>query len=180
MSADLTTREWIVQAMYLAASVLFILALRGLSSPGAARRGNMLGIAGMAIAVGTTVLDPSIVSYGGILAAIVVGGGIGTIIARRIQMTAMPELVAGFHSLVGMAAVLVAAAAFLSPESFGILDETSAIRLASRIEMSLGIVIGAITFSGSIIAFAKLSGTMSGDPVMFPAQHWLNLAIGQI
>ena len=151
-------------------------------SPGqldnAARRGNMLGIAGMAIAVGTTVLDPSIVSYGGILAAIVVGGGIGTIIARRIQMTAMPELVAGFHSLVGMAAVLVAAAAFLSPESFGILDETGAIRLASRIEMSLGIVIGAITFSGSIIAFAKLSGTMPGDPVMFPAQHWLNLAIG--
>ncbi len=174
MSANLTALA------YLVASVLFILALRGLSSPGAARRGNMMGIAGMAIAIGTTVLDPSIVSYGGILAAIAVGGVIGTIIARRIQMTAMPELIAGFHSLVGMAAVLVASAAFLSPESFGILDASGTIFVASRIEMALGVVIGAITFSGSIVAFAKLAGLMSGDPVMFPAQHWLNLAIGVV
>ena len=172
MSANLTALA------YLVASVLFVLALRGLSSPGAARRGNMLGIAGMAIAVGTTIVNPEIVSYAWILGAIVVGGIIGTVIARRIQMTAMPQLIAGFHSLVGMAAVLVAAAAFLNPESFGILDESGAIRLASRIEMSLGIVIGAITFSGSIVAFAKLQGLVSGDPVMFPAQHWINLAIG--
>jgi NAD(P) transhydrogenase subunit beta len=165
---------------YLVASVLFVLALRGLSSPTAARRGNLLGIAGMAIAVGTTLFNPEIVSYGWILAAIVVGGAIGTIIARQIQMTAMPQLVAGFHSLVGMAAVLVAAAAFLAPASFGILDASGAIRVASRIEMALGVVIGAITFSGSIVAFAKLQGLVSGDPVMFPAQHWLNLAIGVV
>jgi len=165
---------------YLVASALFILALRGLSSPAAARRGNIMGIAGMAIAIGTTLVDPNIVSYGWIVAAIAVGGIVGTVIAYQIQMTAMPQLVAGFHSLVGMAAVLVAAAAFLSPESFGILNDSGAIKVASRIEMALGVVIGAITFTGSIVAFSKLQGLVSGDPVLFPGQHWLNLAIGVV
>ena len=134
----------LVALLYLVAGVLFILALRGLSSPTAARRGNMMGIAGMAIAVVTTVVNPEIVSYEWILAALVVGGGIGTFIARKIEMAAMPQLVAGFHSLVGLAAVFVAAAAFNSPESFGILDAAGDIRMASRIEMALGAVIGAI------------------------------------
>jgi NAD(P) transhydrogenase subunit beta len=165
---------------YLVASVLFVLALRGLSSPVAARRGNMMGIAGMAIAVVTTVVNPQIVSYEWILAAIVVGGAIGTFIARKIEMAAMPQLVAGFHSLVGLAAVFVAAAAFNAPESFGILDETGAIRMSSRIEMALGAVIGAITFSGSVVAFAKLQELVSGNPVQFKGQHLLNLAIGLV
>ena len=172
MSANLTALA------YLAASVLFILALRGLSSPAAARRGNMMGIAGMAIAVLTTVVNPEIVSYGWIAAAILTGGAIGVGIARRIEMTAMPQLVAGFHSLVGLAAVLVAAAAFDSPESYGIVDAAGQIFVASRIEMSLGAVIGAITFSGSIVAFTKLQGLVSGDPVVFPGQQVLNLALG--
>ena len=172
MSANLTALA------YLAASVLFILALRGLSSPAAARRGNMMGITGMAIAVLTTVVNPEIVSYGWIAAAILTGGAIGVGIARRIEMTAMPQLVAGFHSLVGLAAVLVAAAAFDSPESYGIVDAAGQIFVASRIEMSLGAVIGAITFSGSIVAFTKLQGLVSGDPVVFPGQQVLNLALG--
>ena len=163
---------------YLAASVLFILALRGLSSPTTARRGNLLGIAGMVVAVGTTVVSPEIVSYGWILAALVIGGTIGTGIALRIQMTAMPQLVAGFHSLVGLAAVLVAAAALADPGAYGILAPGGGIKLASAIEMSLGSVIGAITFSGSVVAFAKLQGLVSGNPVVFPGQHLLNLAIG--
>ncbi len=174
MSANLTALA------YLVASVLFVLALRGLSSPTAARRGNMMGIAGMAIAVIATVVNPQIVSYEWIVAAIVVGGAIGTFIARKIEMSAMPQLVAGFHSLVGLAAVFVAAAAFNAPESFGILDEAGAIRLASRIEMALGAVIGAITFSGSIVAFAKLQELVSGNPVQFKGQHLLNLAIGVV
>ncbi|MDA0653848.1 MAG: NAD(P)(+) transhydrogenase (Re/Si-specific) subunit beta [Proteobacteria bacterium] len=163
---------------YLAASVCFVLALRGLASPNSARRGNQFGIAGMAIAIGTTVVNPEIVSYGWILAALVLGGGIGTVIALRIHMTAMPQLVAAFHSLVGMAAVLVAAAAMTNPAAFGITGADGAIRMASAIEMALGVAIGAITFSGSVVAFAKLQGLVSGNPVVFPGQHLLNLVIG--
>ena len=171
MSANLTALA------YLIASALFVLALRGLSSPDQARRGNMLGITGMAIAVGATVVDPEIVSYGWILAALVLGGGIGTAIAARIHMTAMPQLVAGFHSLVGLSAVLVAASALLNPGAYGIAGEDGAIFLASRIEMALGAVIGAITFSGSVVAFTKLQGLVSGNPVIFPGQHWINLLV---
>jgi len=163
---------------YLAASVCFILALRGLASPVSARRGNLFGMAGMAIAVGTTVVHPAIVSYAWILAALVLGGGIGTIIALRIHMTAMPQLVAGFHSLVGLAAVLVAAAVLTNPSDFGIADAGADIKLASAIEMALGSVIGAITFAGSVVAFIKLQGLVSGNPVVFPGQHWINLLIG--
>ena len=172
MSANLTALA------YLVASALFVLALRGLSSPAQARRGNALGMTGMAIAVGATVVNPEIVSYGWILAAFVLGGGIGTFIAVRIHMTAMPQLVAGFHSLVGLAAVLVAASALLNPAAYGIAGEDGAIFLSSRIEMALGAVIGAITFSGSVVAFTKLQGLVSGNPVIFPGQHWLNLLAG--
>ena len=172
MSANLTALA------YLAASVLFVLALRGLSSPTLARRGNMLGVAGMAIAVGTTVVNPEIVSYSWILAALVLGGGAGTIIALRIHMTEMPQLVAGFHSLVGLAAVLVATAALTNPGAYSIVDGNGTIRLASAVEMSLASVIGAITFSGSVVAFTKLQGLVSGNPVVFPGQHLLNLVIG--
>lgn len=163
---------------YLAASVCFILALRGLASPVSARRGNLFGIAGMAIAVGTTVVKPEIVSYAWILAALVLGGSIGTIIALRIHMTAMPQLVAGFHSLVGLAAVLVAAAVLTNPRDFGVADASADIKLATAIEMALGSVIGAITFAGSTVAFIKLQGLVSGNPVVFPGQHWINLLIG--
>ena len=163
---------------YLAASVLFILALRGLSSPETARAGNLYGIAGMAIAILTTMISPEVVSYGWILAAFVVGGLIGTAVALRIRMAAMPQLVAAFHSLVGMAAVLVAGAALDNPGAYGIADATGAILLPSRIEMGLGAVIGAITFSGSVVAFTKLQGLVSGNPVVFPGQHWLNLSLG--
>ena len=162
---------------YLAAAVLFILALRGLSSPDSARRGNLFGILGMTIAVGTTVVSPEITSYGWILAALVIGGAIGTGIALRIQMTAMPQLVAAFHSLVGLAAVLVAAAAMNSPGAYGITGADGAIHFASRIEMSLGAIIGAITFAGSVVAFTKLQGLVSGNPITFPAQHLLNLVL---
>ncbi|MEM8799336.1 MAG: NAD(P)(+) transhydrogenase (Re/Si-specific) subunit beta, partial [Pseudomonadota bacterium] len=166
-------------AAYLVASILFILALRGLSSPETSRQGNTFGIIGMAIAIVTTLLSPGIFSYVEILAAIAVGGAIGYIIAQRIAMTAMPELVAAFHSLVGLAAVFVAAAAFLNPGEFGITNPiTGAILVSSRIEMSLGAAIGAITFSGSVIAFLKLSGRMSGSPIILPARHAINLVIG--
>ena len=161
---------------YLIASICFILALKGLSSPTSARSGNVIGVIGMVIAVVTTLADPGVISYGEILAAMVVGGAIGSVIARRIQMAAMPQLVAAFHSLVGMAAVLVAVAALYAPEAYGI-GSAGAIKLASRIEMSLGLVIGAITFSGSIVAFTKLQGLVSGNPVTFPGQHLLNLAL---
>jgi len=173
MSANLSA------LLYLAASVCFILALKGLSSPASARRGNLIGIAGMAIAVVTTLLSPEVLSYEWILAGLVLGGGIGVTIALRIQMTAMPQLVAAFHSLVGMAAVLVAAAALYNPEAYGI-GVAGAIKVQSRIEMSLGVVIGAITFSGSVIAFSKLQGLVSGAPVVFRGQHLLNLAIGLV
>ena len=166
---------------YLIAAVCFILGLRGLSSPESARRGNFFAIIGMIIAIATTIaqLDlatndiaaPNLMMIGG---GIIIGGTIGTIIARRIAMTAMPQLVAAFHSLVGLAAVLVAWAAFLAPASFAI-GTIGNITQASLIEMSLGVVIGAITFSGSLIAFAKLQGTMSGAPILLPARHVINI-----
>ena len=162
---------------YLIAAVCFIMALRGLSSPTSARQGNVLGILGMLIAVVTTLLDPEVVSYETILAGIVVGGAIGTLVAYRINMTALPQLVAAFHSLVGVAAVLVAVAAFYNPAAYG-LGEVGRIGAASLIEMSLGAAIGAITFSGSVVAFAKLQGLVSGNPVVFPGQHPLNALIG--
>ncbi|MFQ3622522.1 MAG: NAD(P)(+) transhydrogenase (Re/Si-specific) subunit beta, partial [Acetobacteraceae bacterium] len=161
---------------YLVASVCFILALRGLSHPETSRAGVTFGMAGMAIAVLATLARPGMGGYAWILVAVAIGGTIGTIIARRIQMTALPQLVAGFHSLVGMAAVFVAAAALYSPQSFGI-GSVGSIHTASLIEMSLGLVIGAITFSGSVIAFAKLQGIMSGAPITFPQQHLLNLVL---
>ena len=166
-----------VALAYLVSGVLFILALRGLSSPSTSRRGNRMGMVGMAIAVVTTLYTHDVLSLPEILGAIAIGGGIGFIIARRIEMTAMPQLVAAFHSLVGLAAVLVGAAAYLNPGAFGILDPlTNEIHNASRIEMGLGVAIGAITFSGSVIAFLKLNGNMSGKPIMLPGRHVINLA----
>ena len=162
---------------YLVASICFILALRGLSHPTTSRTGNIYGMVGMAIAIFTTVALPGVVNYGLILAGIVLGGGIGTVIALRINMTALPQLVAAFHSLVGLAAVLVALAAFYKPEAYGI-GMAGDIKVASLIEMSIGIAIGAITFTGSIVAFAKLQGLVSGKPLVFPMQHPLNAAQG--
>ena len=162
---------------YLVAGVFFILTLRGLSSPVTARRGNIFGVVGMAIAILTTLISPEVQAYVWIVLGIVIGGATGTVIAQRIQMTALPQLVAAFHSLVGMAAVLVAFGAFLAPESYGI-GTVGNINTASLVEMSIGLVIGAITFSGSVIAFAKLQGLMSGNPLVFPGQHALNAALG--
>ncbi len=173
MSPDL------VALLYLIAGVLFILALRGLSSPESSRQGNAYGMTGMAIAIATTlgVARPeSGLSWGLIVGGIAVGGSIGAFTARRIPMTAMPQLVAAFHSLVGLAAVFVAAAALNAPEAFGI-GTPGAIFSQSLIEMSLGVAIGAITFSGSIIAFAKLDGRMSGKPILLPARHIVNIAL---
>ncbi|GAO39009.1 NAD(P) transhydrogenase beta subunit [Sphingomonas changbaiensis NBRC 104936] len=173
---------WVALA-YLVAGVCFILALRGLSSPASSRRGNRLGMAGMALAVGTTLFTHELASLPEIAVAIVIGGTIGLVTARRIAMTAMPQLVAAFHSLVGMAAVLVAAAAFLNPQAFHIANVITPIAgpnivsifPVSRIEMGLGVAIGAITFSGSVIAFLKLNGNMSGAPIMLPGRHVINL-----
>jgi H+-translocating NAD(P) transhydrogenase subunit beta len=173
---------WVLLA-YLIAGVCFILALRGLSSPESSRRGNRAGMIGMAIAVGTTLATHEIASLPEIIAAMAVGGGIGLVTARKIQMTAMPQLVAAFHSLVGMAAVLVGAAAYLNPEAFGIAIRITPIATpsfisifpVSRIEMGLGVAIGAITFSGSVIAFLKLNGNMSGKPILLPLRHVINL-----
>ncbi|MBT7772001.1 MAG: NAD synthetase, partial [Rhodospirillales bacterium] len=162
---------------YLIASVCFILALRGLSNPESSRKGNFLGITGMVIAVLTTLMDPGVVSFSMIILGVLIGGSIGTVVALKIKMTSLPELVAAFHSLVGLAAVFVAAAAFSNPEAFG-LGKVGEIGTASLIEMSLGTAIGAITFSGSIIAFAKLQGVMSGAPIVFAGQHKLNAALG--
>ena len=161
---------------YLIASVCFILALRGLSSPETSRRGNMLAITGMVIAVVTTLMDPGVLSYGMIILAILIGGSIGTVVAVKIKMTALPQLVAAFHSLVGLAAVFVATAAFFNPSAYGI-GIPGDIGTASMIELSVGAVIGAITFSGSLIAFAKLQGIMSGSPITFKGQHMLNALI---
>ena len=174
MSANLTA------IAYLVSGILFIMALRGLSSPVSSRRGNVLGMIGMTIAVLTTIVSPAVTNYVWIIVALIIGGTIGTVIARRIPMTAMPQLVAAFHSLVGLAAVLVAAAAFYNPEPYGILNAAGELKIGSRIEMALGVVIGAITFSGSIIAFAKLQELMTGNPITFPGQHPLNALIGLV
>ncbi|MCJ8157170.1 NAD(P)(+) transhydrogenase (Re/Si-specific) subunit beta [Sphingomonas sp. LaA6.9] len=185
---------WVALA-YLIAGVCFILALRGLSSPESSRRGNRFGMIGMTLAVVTTLVThvpslnvfptPGVPAYdtstldwavlGEILAAVAIGGAIGFVIARKIAMTAMPQLVAAFHSLVGMAAVLVAAAAYQNPDAFHIVDAAGQIFAVSRVEMGLGIAIGAITFSGSVIAFLKLNGNMSGKPIMLPLRHFINL-----
>lgn len=165
---------WVMLA-YLISGVFFILALRGLSSPATSQRGNRFGMAGMLIAVVTTLVTHEVASLPEIMGAIAIGGGIGWVTARKIAMTDMPQLVAAFHSLVGMAAVLVAAAAFLNPEAFGIVDEDGLINAVSRVEMGLGIAIGAITFSGSVIAFLKLAGKMSGAPILLPLRHVINL-----
>ena len=170
------TPSWVLIA-YLIAGICFILALRGLSSPVSSQRGNRLGIIGMAIAVVTTLAIHDIASIVEIGAAIVIGGVIGLVTARKIQMTAMPQLVAAFHSLVGMAAVLVGAAAFLNPEAFGIVNASGSILPVSRVELGLGVAIGAITFSGSVIAFLKLNGNMSGAPILLPLRHVINLGL---
>ncbi|RZM07670.1 MAG: NAD synthetase, partial [Sphingomonas sp.] len=167
---------WVALA-YLIAGVCFILALRGLSSPATAQRGNRLGMIGMALAVGTTLFAHHLASPFEIGIAMAIGAAIGIVTARRIAMTDMPQLVAAFHSLVGMAAVLVAAAAYLNPGAFGILGDDGQILTVSRIEMGLGIAIGAITFSGSVIAFLKLNGNMSGKPIMLPGRHVINLGM---
>ncbi len=169
----------ILAIFYLISGVLFILALRGLSSPETSRQGNLFGIIGMAIAIGVTIISIGNFSSGFIYLIIflIIGGSIGTFIAFKIPMTAMPELVAGFHSLVGLAAVFVAISAFLNPIVFN-LGSPGNIKIASLIEMSLGAAIGAITFTGSIIAFLKLRGIMSGSPITFIGQHFLNLALG--
>ena len=159
--------------LYLVAGVLFILALRGLSSPDTSRRGNYLGMIGMAIAVLTTLGShppEGALAWGLIVGGIAIGGGIGAVIARRVPMTSMPQLVAAFHSLVGLAAVLVAAGAFYAPAAFDIGTRRPHPQ-QSLIEMSLGVAIGAITFTGSVIAFVKLTGRMSGTPIMLPARH---------
>jgi NAD(P) transhydrogenase subunit beta len=162
---------------YIVAGIFFILTLRGLSNPETSRQGNALGMIGMAIAIATTLFSPVVHSYAWIVLGIAIGGVIGYIVAKRIEMTALPQLVAAFHSLVGLAAVFVATAALLSPESYGI-GVPGSIKPASLVEMSLGVAIGAITFSGSVIAFAKLQGLMSGNPLVFPGQHLLNALIG--
>ena len=175
----MTGKADLAALLYLLAGVLFILALKGLASPATSRAGNRNGMIGMTIAVLTTlwvagITDP--LTWGLVIGGLVIGGGIGATMARRIAMTDMPQLVAAFHSLVGLAAVLIAGAALYSPEAFGIGTE-GAIQTQSLIEMSLGAAIGAITFSGSIIAFAKLNGNMSGAPIILPARHVLNLLI---
>jgi NAD(P) transhydrogenase subunit beta len=169
----------LLAVFYLISGVLFILALRGLSSPETSRQGNLFGIIGMIIAVGITIISAGNFSTGFLylLILLLFGGSIGAFIAFKIPMTAMPELVAGFHSLVGLAAVFVAISAFINPEVFN-LGFPGNIKIASLIEMSLGASIGAITFTGSIIAFLKLRGIMSGNPITFPGQHYLNLILG--
>ncbi|WP_293682673.1 NAD(P)(+) transhydrogenase (Re/Si-specific) subunit beta, partial [uncultured Phenylobacterium sp.] len=169
--------------LYIVSGVLFILALRGLSSPTTSQAGNRNGMIGMAIAVATALatlatqgkLDP--LTIGLILGGVVIGGGIGALIARRVAMTSMPQLVAAFHSLVGMAACLVAVAAIHTPAAYGISDADGTVHFMSLIELSLGLAIGAVTFTGSVIAYAKLNGNMSGAPILLPMRHTLNLAI---
>jgi len=171
VSASLT------QFAYLVAAVCMIMALRGLSSPETSRGGNTWGMAGMAIAIVTTVLTPD-TSYILIPLGILIGGAIGTIVAKKIEMTALPQLVAAFHSLVGLAAVFVAGAALSAPDAFGIVAPQGGIKMGSLIEMSLGVAIGAITFTGSLVAFGKLQGLVSGKPLQFPMQHPLNAGLG--
>ena len=168
---------------YLVSGVLFILSLRGLSSPETSRRGNTFGMIGMALAVGVTLLTLwsrgtlDTVTLGLIAGGVIVGGGAGALIASRVQMTQMPQLVAAFHSLVGMAACLVAIGAVYAPDSFGIATADGGIKTLSLIELSLGVAIGAITFTGSVIAFAKLDGRMSGTPILLPARHLINIGL---
>lgn len=176
MSANL------IAFLYLISGVLFILSLHGLSSPETARRGNYLGMAGMAIAIVTTLFmaGPSTLEgWGMLVGGLALGGVIGGLIARKISMTNMPQLVAAFHSLVGLAAVFVAASALYAPTAFGI-GEIGHIHTSSLVEMSLGVAIGAITFTGSLIAFAKLQGLMSGSPIILPARHIINIALAVI
>jgi len=175
MSANL------VALLYLVSGVLFILALRGLSSPETSRQGNIYGMLGMTLAILTTlgVAAPTqALTWALVIGGLAIGGGIGAVIAKRIPMTAMPQLVAAFHSLVGLAAVFVAAAALYSPQSFGIVGADGRIPIATLIEMALGTAIGALTFSGSIIAFLKLDGRMSGKPILLPGRHLINIALG--
>ena len=166
----------VVAILYLISALLFIFALRGLSHPESSRLGNIFGIIGMIIAIFTTLMFKSVLSYYEIGAAILIGGAIGSFIALRIEMTALPQLVAAFHSLVGLAAVFVAAAAFYDPVAFKI-GEVGSIKVASLVEMSIGTFIGAITFSGSVLAFGKLQGTISGKPIVFKFQHVINALI---
>src|SRR5881397_374329 len=173
MSADL------VALIYLLAGILFVLALRGLSSPETSRRGNLFGMVGMAIAIATTLAShppAGLGAWGLVVLGLAIVGSIGAVIARRVPMTMMPELVAAFHSLVGMAAVLVAAGALYAPAAFDI-GTVGAIHKSSLVEMSLGVAIGAVTFTGSVIAFLKLSGRMSGAPIILPARHAINIAL---
>ena len=165
-----------VAILYLISALLFIFALRGLSHPESSRTGNIFGIIGMIIAVFTTLMFKSVLSYYEIGAAILIGGAIGSFIALRIEMTALPQLVAAFHSLVGLAAVFVAAAAFYDPVAFNI-GKVGSIKVASLVEMSIGTFIGAITFSGSVLAFGKLQGAISGKPIVFKFQHLINALI---
>src|SRR6202451_4906617 len=174
MNANLT------EVFYLFAGVLFILALRGLSSPASSRQGNLFGMTGMAIAVATTLAahpPADGIAWVLVILGVAVGGSIGAVIARRVPMTSMPELARAFHSLVGMAAVLVAAGAFYAPEAFDS-GPHGHIHPQSLVEMSLGVAIGALTFTGSVIAFAKLSGRMSGAPIILPARHLINIGLG--
>jgi NAD(P) transhydrogenase subunit beta len=170
-----------IQALlYVVSGVLFIMALRGLSHPTTSRQGNLYGMVGMGIAILTTVVFSRPAGFGGwvlVILGLGIGGGIGAVMARRVQMTQMPQLVAFFHSLVGLAAVLVAAAALYAPEAFGI-GAVGRIKGASLFEMGLGVAIGAITFTGSIIAFLKLDGRMSGAPIMLPQRHAINIGLG--
>jgi H+-translocating NAD(P) transhydrogenase subunit beta len=168
--------ENIAALLYLVASICFIMALRGLSSPDTSRAGNIYGIAGMVLAVVTTLATPQVVSYWLIAIGILLGGAVGAFIALRIRMTALPQLVAAFHSLVGLAAVCVAFAAFTAPDAYGI-GSPGAIKVGSLVEMGLGTAIGAITFTGSVVAFAKLQGLVSGRPLVFPLQHPLNAGL---
>jgi len=168
--------EWAGYA-YLVAAVCFIMALRGLSHPETARNGNKFGIVGMTIAIVTTLAMPSVLSYELIILGILIGGAVGTVIALKIEMTALPQLVAAFHSLVGLAAVFVAGAAFYAPEAYNI-GVAGQIAVGSLIEMALGTAIGAVTFTGSIIAFGKLQGVISSKPLVFSGQHMLNALLG--
>ncbi len=169
-----------VALAYLAASVLIILALKGLSSPESSRRGNLFGMIGMAIAIVVTLQLDSVQNYAWIFAALVAGGVFGAIAARKIPMTHMPQLVAFMHSLVGLAAVLIAVSAFYDPAAYGIAAADGGLHLASRIELFLGTFIGAITFTASIVAFTKLQGLVSGSPVVFRGQHLVNLILGLV
>jgi NAD(P) transhydrogenase subunit beta len=165
---------------YLVSAVCCIMALRGLSGPNTARGGMFFGIGGMALAIVTTLTLREVESYALILPGLIIGGGIGAVIAKKIQMTALPQLVAAFHSLVGLAAVLIASAAFSNPEAYHIVGPDGKIHTGSLIEMSLGVAIGAITFTGSVIAFGKLQGLIPGKPIVFKGQHMLNAALGAL